>query len=92
MPRWLDGLLSATRILLKNTLEAYVERRVRAKVDAILQEHRLVSLITQLRGHAAPQMTDCMMRECHLRGIGGDSDISEHPLHIDLPSPGGNPF
>ncbi|XP_051909318.1 sorting nexin-14-like [Hippocampus zosterae] len=49
MPRWLDGLLSATRILLKNTFEAYVERRLRAKMDAVLQEHRLVSLITQLR-------------------------------------------
>ncbi|XP_061610345.1 sorting nexin-14-like isoform X2 [Phyllopteryx taeniolatus] len=48
-PRWLHHLLSAGRILAKNTFEAYVERRVRAKMDGILQEHRLVSLITQLR-------------------------------------------
>ncbi|XP_049612143.1 sorting nexin-14 [Syngnathus scovelli] len=49
MPRWLDHLLSASRMVLKNTLEAYAEQRIRGKMDAILQEHRLVSLITQLR-------------------------------------------
>ncbi|XP_077408109.1 sorting nexin-14-like isoform X2 [Vanacampus margaritifer] len=49
MPRWLDHFLSAARIFLKSTFEAYMEQHMRAKMDAILQEHRLVSLITQLR-------------------------------------------
>ncbi|XP_077366075.1 sorting nexin-14-like isoform X2 [Festucalex cinctus] len=49
MPRWLDHFLSAARIFLKNTFEAYMEQHMRGKMDAILQEHRLVSLITQLR-------------------------------------------
>ncbi|XP_077442886.1 sorting nexin-14-like isoform X2 [Stigmatopora argus] len=48
-PRWLHVLLSAGRILLKGAFEAYVERYLRAKLDAVLQEHRLVSLVTQLR-------------------------------------------
>ncbi|XP_061667394.1 sorting nexin-14-like isoform X2 [Syngnathoides biaculeatus] len=48
-PRWLHRLLSAGRILVKNTFEAYVAQQVQTKIDGILQEHRLVSLITQLR-------------------------------------------
>nr|XP_057942390.1 sorting nexin-14 [Doryrhamphus excisus] len=49
MPPWLHHLLSAGRILLKNTFEAYMEQHMQSKLDEILQEHRLVSLITQLR-------------------------------------------
>ncbi|XP_061757406.1 sorting nexin-14-like isoform X1 [Nerophis ophidion] len=49
MPPWLHHLLSAGRILMKNTFEAYIEQYMRSKLDHILQEHRMVSLITQLR-------------------------------------------
>ncbi|XP_057678665.1 sorting nexin-14-like [Corythoichthys intestinalis] len=48
-PHWLHRFLSAGRILLKDTFDAYVEQYLRNKLDAVLQEHRLVSLITQLR-------------------------------------------
>ncbi|XP_054617517.1 sorting nexin-14-like [Dunckerocampus dactyliophorus] len=49
MPLWLHHFLSAGRILLKNTFEAYMEQHMQSKLDEIMQEHRLVSLITQLR-------------------------------------------
>lgn len=50
MPDWLHHMLSATRILFKQTLEAYMDQYLQYKLDQILQEHRLVSLITLLRG------------------------------------------
>lgn len=50
MPDWLHHVLAAGRILFKNTLEAYMDQYMQSKVEQILQEHRLVSLITQLRG------------------------------------------
>ena len=50
MPDWLHHMLSAGRILFKKTVEAYMEQYMQTKVDQVLQEHRLVSLITQLRG------------------------------------------
>ncbi|KAM9840334.1 sorting nexin-14-like [Aulostomus maculatus] len=49
MPEWLHHILSAGRILLKNTFEAYMDQYMQSKLDQILQEHRVVSLITQLR-------------------------------------------
>ncbi|KAK2889794.1 sorting nexin-14-like isoform X3 [Channa argus] len=49
MPDFLHHLLSAGRILFKNTFEAYVDQYMQSKLEHILQEHRLVSLITQLR-------------------------------------------
>nr|XP_055042192.1 sorting nexin-14 isoform X6 [Misgurnus anguillicaudatus] len=49
MPDWLHHILSAGRILLKKTLEAYVEHYFQFKLEQIMQEHRLVSLITLLR-------------------------------------------
>ncbi|CAL8314894.1 unnamed protein product [Merluccius merluccius] len=49
MPDWLHHMLSAGRILFKKTVEAYMEQYMQTKVDQVLQEHRLVSLITQLR-------------------------------------------
>ncbi|XP_016521357.1 sorting nexin-14 isoform X2 [Poecilia formosa] len=49
VPDWLHHVLAAGRILFKNSLEAYVDRYLRSKLEAVLQEHRLVSLITQLR-------------------------------------------
>uniref|UniRef100_A0A8C6M225 Sorting nexin 14 n=1 Tax=Nothobranchius furzeri TaxID=105023 RepID=A0A8C6M225_NOTFU len=49
IPDWLHHILAAGRILLKNSLEAYVEQYMQSKLEAVLQEHRLVSLITQLR-------------------------------------------
>lgn len=50
MPDWLHHVLSAGRILFKKTLEAYMDQYLQYKLDQILQEHRLVSLITLLRG------------------------------------------
>ncbi|KAM4633705.1 sorting nexin-14-like isoform 2-T2 [Polymixia lowei] len=49
MPDWLHHIMAAGRILLKNTFEAYMEHYMQSKLDQILQEHRMVSLITQLR-------------------------------------------
>lgn len=52
MPDWLHHVLSAGRILCKQTLEAYMDQYLQYKLDQILQEHRLVSLITLLRGRS----------------------------------------
>uniref|UniRef100_A0A8B9L9B1 Sorting nexin-14-like n=1 Tax=Astyanax mexicanus TaxID=7994 RepID=A0A8B9L9B1_ASTMX len=49
MPDWLHHMLSGGRILFKRTLEAYMQQYLQSKLDNILQEHRLVSLITLLR-------------------------------------------
>uniref|UniRef100_A0A6Q2X5H9 Sorting nexin 14 n=1 Tax=Esox lucius TaxID=8010 RepID=A0A6Q2X5H9_ESOLU len=49
MPDWLHHILSGGRILFKNTMEAYMENYIQHKLDMILQEHRVVSLITMLR-------------------------------------------
>lgn len=51
---WLHHVLAAGRILFKNSFEAYMDRYMQAKLEQILQEHRLVSLITQLRGWFGP--------------------------------------
>lgn len=47
---WLHHVLAAGRILFRNTFEAYMDRYMQSKVEQVLQEHRLVSLVTQLRG------------------------------------------
>ncbi|KAK5598668.1 Sorting nexin-14, partial [Crenichthys baileyi] len=49
IPVWLHHILAAGRILFKNTFEAYMDQYMQSKLEAILQEQRLVSLITQLR-------------------------------------------
>ncbi|KAM8914133.1 sorting nexin-14-like isoform 4-T4 [Spinachia spinachia] len=49
LPDWLHHLLMAGRILLKNTLEAYTDFYLQNKLNQVVQEHRLVSLITLLR-------------------------------------------
>ncbi|KAI2644294.1 Sorting nexin-14 [Labeo rohita] len=49
MPDWLHHFLSGARILLKRSLEAYVGHYFQFKLEQIMQEHRLVSLITLLR-------------------------------------------
>ncbi|KAG7220187.1 hypothetical protein INR49_018408, partial [Caranx melampygus] len=49
MPDWLHHFLAAGRILFKNTFDAYMDRYMQSKLQQILQEHRMVSLITQLR-------------------------------------------
>ncbi|KAM9339324.1 sorting nexin-14-like isoform 3-T3 [Symphorus nematophorus] len=46
---WLHHVLAAGRILLKNTFEAYMDQYMQSKLEQILQEHHMVSLITQLR-------------------------------------------
>ncbi|XP_029316192.1 sorting nexin-14 isoform X8 [Cottoperca gobio] len=49
IPDWLHHLLMAGRILVKNTLEAYTDYYLQCKLNQVVQEHRLVSLITLLR-------------------------------------------
>ncbi|XP_074548803.1 sorting nexin-14-like isoform X3 [Halichoeres trimaculatus] len=49
IPDWLHHLLMTGRILFKNTLEAYTDYYLQHKLDQVVQEHRLVSLITLLR-------------------------------------------
>uniref|UniRef100_A0A3Q2PDM5 Sorting nexin 14 n=1 Tax=Fundulus heteroclitus TaxID=8078 RepID=A0A3Q2PDM5_FUNHE len=49
IPDWLHHILAAGRILFKSTFEAYMDQYLQSKLEAVLQEHRLVSLITQLR-------------------------------------------
>uniref|UniRef100_A0AAQ4Q7P8 Sorting nexin 14 n=1 Tax=Gasterosteus aculeatus aculeatus TaxID=481459 RepID=A0AAQ4Q7P8_GASAC len=46
---WLHHGLAAVRILLKNTFEAYMDQFMQSKLEQILQENHMVSLITQLR-------------------------------------------
>lgn len=49
MSDWLHHMLAAGRILFKNTFEAYMDQYMQSKLEQVLQEHHLVSLITQLR-------------------------------------------
>lgn len=49
IPDWLHHLLMGGRILLKNTLEAYSHHYLQFKLSQVLEEHRIVSLITLLR-------------------------------------------
>ncbi|XP_064195976.1 sorting nexin-14 isoform X1 [Anguilla rostrata] len=49
IPDWMHHLLTSGRILFKNTLEAYADHYLQFKLDQVLQEHRVVSLITLLR-------------------------------------------
>uniref|UniRef100_A0A3Q3MBS0 Sorting nexin-14-like n=1 Tax=Labrus bergylta TaxID=56723 RepID=A0A3Q3MBS0_9LABR len=46
---WLHHVLAAGRILFKNTFEAYMDQYMQSKLEHVLQEHHMVSLITQLR-------------------------------------------
>ena len=50
MPDWLHHILSGGRILLKNTFEAYMDSYIQHKLEMILQEHRVGSRVTMLRG------------------------------------------
>ncbi|XP_063040183.1 sorting nexin-14-like isoform X2 [Engraulis encrasicolus] len=49
IPDWLHHLLMGGRILLKNTLEAYTDHYLKHKLEQVMLEHRVVSLITLLR-------------------------------------------
>uniref|UniRef100_A0A672K4J7 Sorting nexin-14-like n=1 Tax=Sinocyclocheilus grahami TaxID=75366 RepID=A0A672K4J7_SINGR len=49
MPDWLHHFLSGARILLKRTLEVYVGHYFQVKLEQLMQEHCLVSLITLFR-------------------------------------------
>ncbi|XP_076612054.1 sorting nexin-14-like isoform X2 [Chaetodon auriga] len=49
MSDWLHHVLAAGRIVLKNTFEAYMDQYMQSKLEQVLQEHHMVSLITQLR-------------------------------------------
>ncbi|XP_017295480.1 sorting nexin-14 [Kryptolebias marmoratus] len=49
VPDWLHHILAAGRILFRNSFDAYMDQYMQSKLEAVLQEHRLVSLITQLR-------------------------------------------
>ncbi|XP_041661146.1 sorting nexin-14 isoform X3 [Cheilinus undulatus] len=46
---WLHHVLAAGRILFKNSFEAYMDHYMQSKLEQVLQEHHMVSLITQLR-------------------------------------------
>ncbi|XP_070705059.1 sorting nexin-14-like isoform X3 [Pempheris klunzingeri] len=46
---WLHHVLAAGRILLKSTFDAYMDQYMQSRLEQILQEHHMVSLITQLR-------------------------------------------
>ncbi|TMS12297.1 sorting nexin-14 isoform X1 [Larimichthys crocea] len=46
---WLHHVLAAGRIVLKSSFEAYMDQYMQLKLEQILQEHHMVSLITQLR-------------------------------------------
>lgn len=50
MPDWLHHVMAAGRILFRNTFDTYMDHYMQSRLDQILQEHRMVSLITQLRG------------------------------------------
>ncbi|XP_044277622.1 sorting nexin-14 [Varanus komodoensis] len=50
IPDWLHHILMGGRILFKNTLETYTDYYLQYKLEQLFQEHRLVSLITLLRG------------------------------------------
>lgn len=64
VPDWLHHLLMTGRILFKNTLEAYTDYYLQNKLNQVVQEHRLVSLITLLRGNlettALPVLLPCL--------------------------------
>ncbi|XP_032402368.1 sorting nexin-14 isoform X6 [Xiphophorus hellerii] len=49
IPDWFHHLLMGGRILIKNSLEAYTDYYLQHKLNQVVQEHRLVSLITLLR-------------------------------------------
>uniref|UniRef100_A0A3B3YP94 Sorting nexin-14 n=1 Tax=Poecilia mexicana TaxID=48701 RepID=A0A3B3YP94_9TELE len=49
IPDWFHHLLMGGRILFKNSLEAYTDYYLQHKLNQVVQEHRLVSLITLLR-------------------------------------------
>ncbi|XP_023208988.1 sorting nexin-14 isoform X9 [Xiphophorus maculatus] len=49
IPDWFHHLLMGGRILIKNSLEAYTDHYLQHKLNQVVQEHRLVSLITLLR-------------------------------------------
>ncbi|KAM9703716.1 LOW QUALITY PROTEIN: sorting nexin-14-like [Menidia menidia] len=46
---WLQQLLWAGRILLRGSFDAYMEQNMAARLQAVLQENRLLGLVTQLR-------------------------------------------
>ncbi|KAM8952667.1 sorting nexin-14 isoform 2-T2 [Pelodytes ibericus] len=49
IPDWFHHILMGGRILFKETLETYTDDYLQRKLDQLIQEHRLVSLITLLR-------------------------------------------
>ena len=57
IPDWLHHLLMAGRMLVKNTLEAYTDYYLQCKLNQVVQEHRLVSLITLLRGKSMCELS-----------------------------------
>ncbi|XP_030626203.1 sorting nexin-14 isoform X5 [Chanos chanos] len=63
MPDWLHHFLSGARILFKRTFEAYMDHYLQSKLDQILQEHRIVSLITMLRDAVFCENTDVRSAE-----------------------------
>lgn len=68
IPDWLHHLLMTGRILFKNTLEAYTDYYLQYKLNQVVQEHRLVSLITLLRGAHAEMFRNKDSVVCRKKG------------------------
>ncbi|XP_069788334.1 sorting nexin-14 isoform X2 [Narcine bancroftii] len=67
IPDWLHHLLMGGRILFKNTLETYADNYLQRKLDQLLQEHRVVSLITLLRDAVFCENTETRSTEIRQR-------------------------
>lgn len=76
-PDWLQQLLAAGRILFKGSIEAYMHNYMQSKLEQLLQEHRLVSLITQLRGPDCPE---------GMERSGWRSEVNSVSLCVQTPS------
>lgn len=77
MADWLHHVLAAGRILFKNTFEAYMDQYMQFKIKTILQEHRLVSLITQLRGEQQLQRVSAPPPDAELSFVSADAVFCE---------------
>ncbi|KAG8011527.1 Sorting nexin-14 [Nibea albiflora] len=73
---WLHHVLAAGRIVLKSSFEAYMDQYMQLKLEQILQEHHMVSLITQLRDFVGK----CIGDEAKYEGIRFLFDGLQQPL------------
>ncbi|MEQ2196912.1 Sorting nexin-14, partial [Xenoophorus captivus] len=86
IPDWLHHILAAGRILFKNTFEAYMDQYMQSKLEAIVQEHRVVSLITQLRGTTLRNLQT--LQQKFSSGV-GQNETNRRKLHAHHNKPQG---